>query len=105
MRPHAPADMPPRIARGMLDVDAEITYWRGYYTDTFPALEFAAYEPAIQLGIQACLHAHGRSFEEIHLGLGDCYESTRADSAIEWKYAKAAAQASWLRIEQASEGV
>lgn len=105
MRPDTPAQTPLRIARGMLDIDAEIAYWRGHYARTCPAWEFAAYEPAIRLGIQACLHAHGRSFEEVRAGLGDCYDLAREGSALEWKYARAVALASWLRIEQADECV
>jgi len=89
--------------RGMVDLDAEIAYWRGYYARTAPALDFGAYEPAIRLGIQACLHAHGRSFEEVHSELGESYALAREGSALEWTHARAVARASWLRIEAHSK--
>ena len=96
----AAADRPVPPGHGVVDLDAEVAYWRGYYARNMPALDFRAYEPAIRLGIQACVHAHGRSFEEMDSDLGEHYEVARARSALEWKYAKAVARASWLRIEE-----
>ena len=93
-------DLPVRSRRGIVDLEAEVAYWRDYYARTTPTLDFDAYEPAIRLGVQACLHAHGRSFEEMNPELGHHYEEARESSALEWKYAKAVARASWLRIEE-----
>jgi hypothetical protein len=88
--------------RDFFDLEAEVAYWRDYYARSTPSLDFSAYEPAIRLGIQASLHAHGRSFEEIDLELGDCYQLARHGSSLDWAYAKAVAQASWMRVQSSS---
>lgn len=93
-------DTRPHIARGMLDLDAEVAYWRDYYARATPGLRFDACEPAIRLGIQACLHAHGRCFEEMDAELGRHYEMLREGPALEWTYARAVARAAWLRVAQ-----
>src|SRR3990170_5685070 len=74
--------------REFFDLETEVAYWREYYARSTPALDFSAYEPAIRLGIQASVHAHGRSFEEIDLEPGDCYQLARHDSSLDWTYAK-----------------
>lgn len=93
------------MARGMVDLEAEVDYWRDHYARAAPTVHFAAYEPAIRLGIQACLHAHGRSFEEMDPELGDHYEQSREDAALAWRYARSVARASWLRIERAHAAI
>jgi len=88
--------------REFLDLDTEVAYWREYYARSTPSLDFSHYEPAIRLGIQACLHAHGRSFEEIDPELGECYQLARHDSSLDWTYARAIAHASWMRVQACS---
>ena len=88
--------------REFFDLETEVAHWREYYARSTPSLDFSAYEPAIRLGIQASLHAHGRSFEEIDLELGDCYQLARHGSSLDWTYAKAVAQASWMRVQASS---
>ena len=94
MKPIAPSG-----AREFFDLETEVAHWRAYYARSTPALDFSTYEPAIRLGIQASLHAHGRSFEEIDLELGDCYQLARRDSSLDWTYFKAVAQTSWMRVQ------
>lgn len=87
----------------IVDIEAEVDFWRDQHARHAPPLAFSEYEPAIRLGIQACLHAHGRSFDEVGPELANGYLLSRSGSSLDWEGAKHYARASWERLAPASE--
>ena len=95
---HAAAAPGPAI----VDIEAEVDFWRDQHARHAQSLAFSECEPAIRLGIQACLHAHGRSFEEVSLELANGYLLSRGGSSLDWEGARPYVQASWERVAPAS---
>lgn len=85
-----------------VDFDGELQYWRAHHRhhDFFrPGLEYAAYEPALKLGINVFLDGHGRTFSELRDQLAEAYERTRGTSPLDWNEAAPAAEAAWSRMQ------
>ena len=84
-----------------IDVDAEIDFWRRAYRD-HPALsprrDFADYELAIRIGIEAFIEDPDRTFEDCRDTLEDAYGARAGDFRLHWYDAGSAAAAAWHRL-------
>lgn len=89
----------PSIALAV-DSEAEIAYWRGQYRELphCAAARWEDIEPALKLGIDACLKAAGRDLTEMLDELEIRYRRTHSGSRLEWAEARDVAAAAWARV-------
>jgi hypothetical protein len=91
--------MSPSIALAV-DAEAEIAHWRGQYRNLphCADVRWEDIEPALKLGIDACLKAAGRDLTEMLDELEIRYRRTNSGSRLEWARARDVAAAAWARI-------
>jgi len=87
-------------APDVIDMDSELGYWRGHYRGLpgGSALRYGDYEPAVKLGLDAYMRAHGRALEEMETELEACYRRTRGASRLEWEQARAVVRLAWNHL-------
>ena len=90
----------PHATALVVDSDAELAYWRVAYR-SLPHCASARWEdvkPALKLGIDACLKAHGRDLTEMLEELELRYRRTNGGSRLEWHKARDVVAAAWIRV-------
>lgn len=89
----------PSIALAV-DSDAEIAYWRVRYRELPRCAEarWEDIEPALKLGIDACLKAAGRDLLEMLDELEVRYRRTQSGSRLDWVQARDVVAAAWVRV-------
>lgn len=90
-----------RGASASIDVDAEIAFWRRAYRDHpafSPRRDFADYELAIRIGIEAFVEDAQRTFEDCRDTLEDAYQARAGARRLHWYEAGSAAAAAWHRL-------
>lgn len=88
----------------MLDIDAELRYWRGCYRQsTFhrTPMEFDDYIPTLKFGYDAYLLNHYRSLDELMSSLEGRYRRLVPQwQQLDWSLGQAVVRATWKRMQQ-----
>lgn len=90
----------PHATALVVDSDAEIAYWRVNFR-SLPHCTSARWDdvkPALKLGVDACLKAHGRDLTEMLEELELRYRRTNGGSRLEWSKAREVVAAAWMRV-------
>lgn len=66
--------------------------------------EWSDYQPAYQYGYQTYGQNRGKQFEDVEGELERNWDSTRADSRLQWNEARSAVRDSWHHIERKIPG-
>ena len=91
---------------GLIDTNAEETYWRQNYTARPYVTEgtsFTEYKPAYRYGADAHTRYPGQSFDEAETELGNEWDRFKGTSSLTWGQAKHAARDAWQRVKDFTE--
>ena len=94
------------LPEGMIDTNAEETYWRQNYTTRPYVTEgtsFTEYKPAYRYGADAHTRYPGRSFDDAESELGTEWDRFKGTSSLTWDQAKHAARDAWQRVKDVME--
>ncbi len=88
----------------MLDIDAELRYWRGCYRESVfhsTAVEFDDYIPTLKFGYDIYLLNHHRNLDELMASLERRYLIAVAQwQRLDWTVAQAIIRETWKRMQQ-----
>lgn len=88
----------------MLDIDAELRYWRGCYRQSAfhrTPTEFDDYIPTIKFGYDAYLLNHHRTLEELMSNLERHYRRVVPQwQQLDWPLGQAVVRETWRRMQQ-----
>ncbi len=93
------------LSLDVVDMDSELAYWRSHYRGLVPrtGLRYSDHEPAVKLGLDAYMRAHGRDVGQMQEELRACYQRTRGGSRLEWEEARPVVEAVWRRLQARGE--
>ena len=88
----------------MLDIDAELRYWRGCYRESAfhrTPVEFDDYIPTLKFGYDAYLLNHHRNLDELMEGLERRYQCVVPQwQQLDWSVGEAIVREAWKRMRQ-----
>ena len=88
----------------MLDIDAELRYWRGCYRESAfhrEPVEFDDYIPTLKFGYDAYLLNHRRNLDEFMGSLEQRYlHAVPQWQQLDWSIGEAVVRAAWKRMQQ-----
>jgi hypothetical protein len=88
----------------MLDIDAELRYWRGCYRQSAfhrTPTEFDDYIPTLKFGYDAYLLNHHRNLEELMSNLERRYRRVVPQwQQLDWSLGQAVVRETWKRMQQ-----
>lgn len=79
----------------------QLAWWKENYTSRAyadPKLNFAEYEPAYRVGIDAALQNQGQDFEDLEPSLRNNWNIARGKSSLDWNDAKHASRDAFIRL-------
>lgn len=88
----------------MLDIDAELRYWRGCYRQSAfhrAPMEFDDYIPTLKFGYDAYLLNHLRNLDELMSSLEQRYQRVVPQwQRLDWSLGEAVVRETWKRMRQ-----
>ena len=88
----------------ILDIDAELRYWRGCYRESIfhrTPVEFDDYIPTLKFGYDTYLLNHHRSLDELMASLERRYQRVVPQwQQLEWSLGQAVVRETWKRMQQ-----
>lgn len=88
----------------ILDIDAELRYWRGCYRESAfhrASVEFDDYIPTLKFGYDAYLLNHNRNLDEVMASLERRYQRVVPQwQQLDWMLGAAIVRETWKRMRQ-----
>lgn len=88
----------------ILDIDAELRYWRGCYRESAfhrASVEFDDYIPTLKFGYDAYLLNHDRNLDEVMASLERRYQRVVPQwQQLDWMLGAAIVRETWKRMRQ-----
>jgi hypothetical protein len=88
----------------MLDIDAELRYWRGCYRESpfhRAPVEFDDYIPTLKFGYDAYLLNHHQDLDEVMTGLERRYQRVVPQwQQLDWSVGETIVRETWKRMRQ-----
>ena len=88
----------------ILDIDAELRYWRGCYRKSAfhrASIEFDDYIPTLKFGYDAYLLNHNRNLDELMASLERRYQQVVPQwQQLDWRLSEAIIRETWKRMQQ-----
>lgn len=88
----------------ILDIDAELRYWRGCYRESAfhrAPIEFDDYIPTLKFGYDAYLLNHNRNLDEVMASLERRYQRVVPQwQQLDWTLGAAIVRETWKRMRQ-----
>ena len=88
----------------ILDIDAELRYWRGCYRESAfhrASVEFDDYIPTLKFGYDAYLLNHNRNLDEVMASLERRYQRVVPQwQQLDWTLGAAIVRETWKRMRQ-----
>lgn len=88
----------------ILDIDAELRYWRGCYRESAfhrTSVEFDDYIPTLKFGYDTYLLNHHRNLDELMAGLERRYQRVVPQwQQLDWSVGEAVVRETWKRMRQ-----
>lgn len=88
----------------ILDIDAELRYWRGCYRESAfhrAPVEFDDYIPTLKFGYDAYLLNHHTNLDELMAGLERRYQRIVPQwQQLDWSVGEAVVRETWKRMRQ-----